>query len=110
MQTNARHRSDVVKVLKCKVKDEQSRADYRLGCRYSFWLELPYFRPPTAGVHTDLSHGQLGPPVLKNSRKMPTTVAGSMFDGPTGSTSVLTNLHILEILAAVITAEKEVYI
>ena len=45
MRTNARHRSDVVKVLKCKSKAEQSRAESHLGCRYSVLLELPYFRP-----------------------------------------------------------------
>ena len=45
LRTNARHRSDVVKVLKCTSKTEQVKKESRLGCRYSVLLELPYFRP-----------------------------------------------------------------
>ena len=45
LRTNAHHRSDVVKLLKCKSKTEQKKAESRLGCRYSVLLELPYFQP-----------------------------------------------------------------
>ena len=45
LRTNARHRSDVVKVLKCTSKIEQVKKESRLGCRYSVLLELPYFCP-----------------------------------------------------------------
>ena len=45
LRTNARHRSDVVKVLKCTSKTEQTKKESNLGCRYSVLLELSYFRP-----------------------------------------------------------------
>lgn len=45
LRTNDRHRSDVIKVLKCTSKSEQAKEESRLGCRYSVLLELPYFRP-----------------------------------------------------------------
>ena len=34
-----------MKLLKCKSKTEQKKAESRLGCRYSVMLELPYFQP-----------------------------------------------------------------
>ena len=45
LRTNARHRSDVIKVLKSTSKTEQAKEESRLGCRYSVLLELPSFRP-----------------------------------------------------------------
>jgi hypothetical protein len=45
LRTNACHRSDVVKTLKCSSKTEQRKEESRLGCRYSVLLELPYFHP-----------------------------------------------------------------
>ena len=45
LRTNARHHSDVVKLLKCKSKTERKKAESPLGCRYSVLLELPYFQP-----------------------------------------------------------------
>lgn len=44
LRTSTRHRSDVVKVLKCKSKTQKVKEESRLGCRYSVLLELPYFR------------------------------------------------------------------
>lgn len=46
-RTNAGHRSDVLKLGKCKSKTELAQMESRLGCRYSSLLDLPYFDPPT---------------------------------------------------------------
>lgn len=45
LRTNARHRADVNKILKCTTKREKERMELKLGCRYSVLLDLQYFRP-----------------------------------------------------------------
>ena len=45
LRTNARHRADVQKLLKCTSKTEQAKEESRLGCCYSVLLDLPCFRP-----------------------------------------------------------------
>lgn len=45
-RTDAEHREDVKKIRTCKTKTEQKSMESQLGCRYSAFLDLPYFNSP----------------------------------------------------------------
>ena len=42
-RTDEQHRRDIERVKACKTKTEQSAMESSLGCRYSVFLDLPYF-------------------------------------------------------------------
>lgn len=46
-RTNHSHRQNVMRLSRCKTKNELNQREKRLGCRYSSLLELPYFDTPT---------------------------------------------------------------
>ena len=44
-RSDADHRDNVKKLSNCKSKAELTRAESEFGCRYSSFLDLPYFSP-----------------------------------------------------------------
>lgn len=44
-RSDADHRDNVKKLSNCKSKAEVTRAESEFGCRYSSFLDLPYFSP-----------------------------------------------------------------
>lgn len=45
-RTNEQHRKDVETIKQCKTKTQQIEKESLLGCRYSAFLDLPYFNAP----------------------------------------------------------------
>lgn len=45
-RTDKEHRLNVHKIKECKTITEQRKAESTLGCRYSVFLDLPYFNAP----------------------------------------------------------------
>lgn len=43
MRTDIEHRKRIDEIRKCKTKTEQARKESSLGCRFSVFLDLPYF-------------------------------------------------------------------
>lgn len=45
-RTDTQHREDVKKIRTCKTKTEKKNMESLLGCRYSVFLDLPYYNSP----------------------------------------------------------------